>query len=66
MANKTKQTRTQSQSQKLGRAIPGKGGRFYRDADGLNIKTEQEHLAAQKAAAKKKQVSNNKTDGETS
>lgn len=51
-------------SKKLERAIPGKGGRFYRDADGSNLKAEQEHLSAQEVAAQKS--TNNKTDGETS
>lgn len=34
---------------KLAAAVPGTGGRFYRDADGNNLITEAEHLSAKKA-----------------
>lgn len=49
----------QVKPKRLDAAIPGEGGRFYRDSDGSNLMSEQEHQAS-----KTKEVTN--TGGENS
>lgn len=46
-----KSTSESKAKKRLPAAVPGTGGRFYRDADGNNLKTETEYLSAKKAAA---------------
>ncbi|QXP44881.1 hypothetical protein FM038_25875 [Shewanella eurypsychrophilus] len=47
----TKSTSEPKAKKRLPAAVPGTGGRFYRDADGNNLKSESEHMSLKKGAS---------------
>ena len=45
--------KSETKKQRLPAAVPGQGGRFYRDANGNNLVSEEQHKKSQSAAPKK-------------